>query len=224
MWGIIPQLFYDFIARIVPGFTLTLLTLIVIPGYSNIVRAERLNEVTYLSVCLGILVAYLVGLIMGQISEMTLKKLLKVRYKKIENERKVKCLNEFNKVRRLLGKPSITSRASNLPEVSIMHDHMRYFEPADAARLLKLRAERRLCEVFITGFAIIWLVYIEVLFINISFLFISISFLYNGSFVKGIILFLSLPLLSIIFWKLALRLHEHLTDGATTGWLFKMFL
>ncbi|MHC4518384.1 MAG: hypothetical protein ACYTAS_07340 [Planctomycetota bacterium] len=51
-----------------------------------------------------------------------------------------------------LGKTALSISVSDLPNVAVMRDHIREVNPANAARLLKVRAEKRLCEVLAVGF------------------------------------------------------------------------
>jgi len=208
MWNIIPQLFYDFLARIVPGTTLIILAALIIFGYDSIFADEQLKQITSINFCLWLLGSYLVGFVMGQISEMVLKRFLKKRYNSIEKEHKQTCLDQHNKVLSALGKQTLSLKVDDLPIVPFMRDHLRHIEPADAARLLKVRSERRFCEVLVVGFVIIWIV--------------DLAFLFVGRNTERIILLFSLPLLVAVLWRRALRAHKHLTGGTTVGWLFRV--
>ena len=207
MWNVIPQLFYDFLARIVPGITLILFTILVISGHDSILAAEKSSQITFIHMCLLLLGAYLVGFLMGQVSDVFYKCFLKKKYNVIEKQHKQECLDQHNKVLKAMGKPELRLKIDDLPTTPFMRDNLRHVEPADAARLLKGRAERRLCEVFTVGFIIIWILDIIVFF--------SV-----GRNLERTILLFCLPLLVVICWFRALRGHRHITGGTTVGWLF----
>ncbi|UCE99123.1 MAG: hypothetical protein JSV82_08065 [Planctomycetota bacterium] len=213
MWSFIPQLFYDFLARIVPGSIVMVLTAIIIFGLGDfdsfsLSGLEQVEQLTFVRVFIWVLEAYLIGLILGQISEMTLARLLKKKFKKIEKESKTKCLEQHNRIADALGKPVLRIKADDLPAIHSMRNHLRHVDPADAARLLKIRAERRLCEVLIVGFSILWP--------------IDLIFLLLETNAERLILIILIPVLTIIFWARVLRAQRNLANGTTVGWLFRI--
>ena len=127
-------------------------------------------------------------------------------YRKIELESKKECIIQHNLLLKALGKPTIKIAVSDIPEVPIMRDHLRHIAFDDSARLLKVRAEQRLCEVMVLGLLV--LLGIDILFLIIYGL--------NG---VRIGLLIALPFIAYFCWKRACRARQHLTRGATIGWL-----
>jgi len=213
MWSFIPQLFYDFLARIVPGSVLMVLTAVIIFGPGDfdscsLSSLEKVEQLTFVRVSIWVLEAYLIGFILGQVSEMTLRRLLKKKFKKIGKECKARCLKQHNRIAEALGRPTLRITADDLPQIHSMRNHLRHVNPADAARLLKLRAERRLCEVLIVGFSVLWPIDLILLLFETN--------------AERVILIILLPVLTIILWKRVLRAHGNLVNGITIGWLFRI--
>jgi len=82
MWTLIPQLFYDFLARIIPGATLALVTALVIFSPSATVKFILNSENTTklfsaIPLLFGFILSYLIGLVMGQIWELLIGRFTK---------------------------------------------------------------------------------------------------------------------------------------------------
>jgi hypothetical protein len=178
-------------------------------SYNSILGNGDFGQITFLHCCLWLLGSYFVGFIIGQIYETTLAWFFKKRYDSIGEKRKQECMNQYNNLLERLEKPATKLKTNDLPSLHTMRGHLRHVDPADATRLLKVRAERRSCEVLIVGFIILWIV--------------DIIFLFNtGRNLERIILLFCLPLLAVLYYLRALRAHKLLADGTTTAWLFSV--
>jgi len=216
MWNFIPQLFYDFLARVLPGAIIIIVSAAVIlgPSYTAkyILDPDQNDKLfAFGPLLLWITGSYLTGFILGQLWQDTIQQLIKKKEKNLEKERKQKRLNEHNKILRALKKPQLEITPDDLPREFVMREHIRQVKPSEAARLLKVRAEIRLCQVLILGFLLLWL-------INIVYLLLWLKEAYE-SVAERIILAILLPIAVLACWTRAKRLYSHFVDGISVTWL-----
>jgi hypothetical protein len=210
MWNLIPQLFYDFLARIVPGATLILFSALVVFSpmiAANFILNSQDNSMIFAvgPLLLWILGSYLIGFILGQLWEITIGRFTKQAERQIEAECKQECLKEYNKFQKALGHPELDIEISKLPRAFIMRDHLRHVAPSDASRLLKVRAERRLCQVLILGFIFLGI-------LNAVYILMQLK-------MDRVILEIFLIIMIIACWSRTLRLHKHFENGTIASWL-----
>ncbi len=156
MWNFIPQVFYDFLARVVPGATVIVASACVFFGTGSIATRiftplEGSQLFTFGSLILWALTSYITGFVLGELWEVGIGRLERMTEQKIEDDCKQGCLTEHQRLRHALGVDPLPISAHDLPRNFVMREHLRHVAPADAARLLKVRAERRLCQVLILG-------------------------------------------------------------------------
>jgi len=222
-WNWIPQLFYDCIARIIPGCTALCATWLVALGPLGAKRMlQNSRESGYFSfgsIVLLILASYLVGIVLGEVGQRTFKSIPRKCSNKQDGESgkcqdddaaEAKYCKHCLKVHGELCKSGgrrLTLQGNVLPPTHVMRSHLRYLVPADVARLLKLRAEMRFCEVLILSFTALAIA-------NLWFLFASPGI---GRAALG----LCFPVAAILLWARRNRIHEHFVTGTCLAWLFQ---
>src|SRR5689334_931684 len=157
MWNLIPQVFYDLLARVIPGAALITLTFIVLFGpkpFADFVlkspEGDKLFSTSFL--LLWGLGSYLTGFLLDRLWDMTLGRLASLRDTKTEAHCQQECLAEHNRVQKALKHPELDIVPGSLPRAFVMRDHLRQIAPEEVSRLNKVRAERRLCQVLLLGF------------------------------------------------------------------------
>jgi hypothetical protein len=209
MWSLIPQVFYDFLARVVPGASLLAFAILVIFGPNNVSSfinspgSEKLFSAGFILV--WVLASYLTGFLLGQLWELTFGQLTKQRMKDTEAKYQEQCLSEHNRVQKVLKHSELVIAPNDLPRTYNMRDQIRHIAPEEASRLLKVRGERRMCQVLFLGFFILIIV--------------------NGGYLIAqfetarIVLEVILIAASIVCWNGAQRLSILLVNGTTASWL-----
>ncbi len=210
MWNLVPQVFYDLVARVMPGGVLIVASTLVITGPSDAIGLiTKPNDNTELfsigAFLIGILLAYAIGIIVGQLWEITIGRTIRKTLAQEERSCKDTCLAEHNLLLKQVGRPEVNLEASNLPRVSTMREHLRIVAPQDAARLLKVRGEYRSCEVLCIGF-------LTLLAIN------SLVLRYDPS-IERMTLEALLAIAVPICWTKVFGLRRHFVNGATIFWL-----
>lgn len=158
--SLIPQIFFDLIARIIPGAIFLILIYPSLVGYQQALEYLFSNSgksgiINIWSFFLLIIFAYIIGFILGQLSTLTIGKIRENSRKK-RNLKSIKtCVEENNNIRKCFNENVLKIDHREIPPTYVMHDHLRFYSPSEAYRLLKLRAESRLCEVLILGFFIL---------------------------------------------------------------------
>ena len=133
-WDLIPEIFFDLIARVVPGSLVLLCTGLVYVGPERACEllVSTVPAANLASVLLFGVVAYFAAIILSQLWDASAAVWLKK-----ANARGVKP-EDLSEIRRQM--------------------------PTEAARLLKLQAEKNFCEVIIPGFSILLVVEVWFLF------------------------------------------------------------
>jgi hypothetical protein len=133
-WGLIPEIFFDLIARVVPGSLMLLCSGLVYlgPARSCELLLSTVPSANLASVLLFGVVAYFVAIILSQIWDLGVSILHK----------------------------HADGGGTNRDDMFVV----RARAPDEAARLLKLQAEKNLCEVVVPGFGILlavetWLIF-----------------------------------------------------------------
>ena len=146
-WNLVPQVFYDVVARIMPGFVSIIAWYLVILGPNQAIynlttdqKILNLGSFTWL-----VTFSYVLGFILKESWNLTLRKL------KQKTTVKQNSIEQCNKHRECLKEPKLPLKSQNLPATHVMHDYVRIYLPSEGARLLKLRAERDLCGALFTG-------------------------------------------------------------------------
>jgi hypothetical protein len=160
MWNLVPQVFHDFLARVIPGATLIAVTVIVVFGPAAaadfMMDSPKLNRLFGTGpLLLGVLVSYLLGFLSGQFWEMTIGRLTRRTDGEVEARCQRERLAEHNRLQKALKRPELSIDPGDLPRVFVMRDHLRRIVPGEASRLLEVRAERRMCQVLVLGFSVL---------------------------------------------------------------------
>ena len=152
-WDLIPEIFYDFIARIVPGSVLILTTAMVCLGPRKVIRflVSDSTEIDAKLILLFLLLTYSVAVVIAPVwtalSDLTKK-------------RRPKKEEKANNVEGALVPTSPETghdrETKSLPSSERTLFQVRKELPQEASRLIKMQAERGLCEVLIVGFTILW--------------------------------------------------------------------
>jgi len=215
--SLIPQVFFDLIARVIPGCVVVITWYLTILGPNKalntiITASSKQNIFNFWSFALLIILSYILGLILNELWSLTFKrikdKILKGKKKKyIES-----CISENNKIRKCFGESELRLTHEDLPSLHVIHDHLRLFSDSEAYRLLKLRAEARLCEALFTG--LLPLPIINILFwYNYSRLFMMDRFFIELTAIVAI----------IVFWRKSNRFEKFYIRGTCISWLFFNF-
>ena len=215
MWNLIPQLFYDFLGRIVPGATLILLAVLAIFSPSTtvnfILNSPEANKLfNFPMFLLFILVSYLIGFILSQLREIAVGKLLADKELRIEKECMQERLDEHNRVQQALGKHELIVDLAHLPRAFVMRNHIRQIDPSEAARLLKVRAERRLCQVLIIGLIILLLINLGIAYFHPE-----------PKWPERFTLEFFFGVTALICWSRSRRLFRYFVNGSCVAWLIR---
>ena len=211
MWNLIPQMFYDIIARIVPGATLILTCTAIIYGPSVCVQ-ELVNSESKIKLfaanplLIGILLSYLIGFTFGQLWKVMESYIMKNIMDKIEEKCKKKYLKEHNSFLKALGQSKLPIEDSELPSADVMTDHLKVVATVQESELLRVRAEIRMCHVLILGFIILGI-------INITYLCSDYPF---DRLMLEIIMVVAIG----ACWKGFHRLQKNWVRDTTALWLF----
>ena len=157
---LVPQIFYDLIARVIPGFVLILAWYLTVRGPNKALREmirilSNQNLTNFWSLSLLIVVSYVLGFILKELWSLTIQNLISKRT--IKNRRKYKndAIAQYNRARKCLGKPALGFKRKELPATHTMFDDVRRDSSSEGHRLLKLQAEAHLCEALFTGFVLL---------------------------------------------------------------------
>lgn len=228
---LIPQVFYDLIARIIPG------TVLIIASYLTVLGPKKAID-TLVSVAVTIpperkilnvwlfallmILAYVLSMIVHELWSLASKAITSVDKKNQKKEKKSKekkkeppkrvCFEQDGKIRKCFEEPALGFESSDLPATHVMHDHLRLYSPSEAYRLLKLRAERNLCEVLFTGFLLLALVNILLWYHE-----------FKWPIPDWTVLELALVLGLVTLWNGRKRFDELYRKGTCTAWLLLNF-
>ena len=202
----IPQLFMDFIGRIIPGAAILLAAVVMRKGSFSAFH-ETLNNVQekspWASLLVATLVAYLIGFFLDQFWRDTFDRFTSKKIHERELELKKKRIAEHNRVQHLFGRKPINLKVEDLPEWFVMHDHLRLTLPREASRLLKLRSEIQLCQCIILG-------YTGLCAYNFRFWLLTDDQKITEGFMVGSV---------IACWIWRFKLYEYLATGVCVAWL-----
>jgi hypothetical protein len=200
---VIPQIFYDLIARIVPGMTILTTSYFVYRGSDITTEDIRLalnwftsNDTHIIFVFLSfILVSYILALIIEGLGMF-----LELRFKIFSRKYSA---GEYNDIIGNVSDDFKTSNILQLPNFSfasipIMLDFIRMKEPGVGSRLVKLRAESNMCRILILGWSVL-------LFCNIF------------NFQKSSYLTIFIEILLIVAIGTSFHLYKHLRERYLWG-------
>ena len=124
-WGLIPEIFYDVIGRVMPGSLLIVIGVIVVVGPTTAFKSipSKLPEVSVSILLFLALASYFVAVVVKEMSDF------------------VKAPNPKKRNQTDWDDPKLYT--------------IRRLQPQEAARLLKIQAEKNFCEVLVPGLAIL---------------------------------------------------------------------
>jgi hypothetical protein len=157
----IPQLFMDFIGRVIPGALILIAARVVQSGQIasiNTSVATDKGEIAWAGLLLWLLISYFLGFCLTQVWRGMFGLITYQQSHKIEMECKSTRVAEHNQIQKLLGGKPLPLAPEQLPEIFVMHDYLRVVVSREASRLLKLQSERRICHCIIIGFGILCVV------------------------------------------------------------------
>ncbi len=208
-WRLIPQTIYDLLGRILPGAVVLLLVFVVVrlPTMQDLpnVISELNRLATPAAITLAFIVAYTVGLVLGQVYAATIGKLLDHRDREIEKECRQRCVAEHVKTLEALGNKPHRVDPAHLPRTFVMHDHLRLVAPTEIPRLLKVRAERRMAEVITFG---------AILSATANTVLLAAGYSTYRLALEG-----ALVLTALGAWRSGIRRLKNFTNGTTIMWL-----
>ena len=213
MTGWIPQVYYDLLARVIPGSAVVLGVLYLRDGPSRgidfVFRGICGQEHSW--VCglgVGLLAAYLIGLIIGELGELVAGRLLGRRDSELEKGFVRECLDDHIQVLEAVGREPLNLQPDDLPDTDLMAEQLMLVDHYGGSRLLALRAERRLCQVLAFGLFILALG---------NLLAYSADLIPKRLVVEGLLL-----LSMLMLWRRSTRLHERVVRRTCTGWLMNV--
>lgn len=213
MSGWIPQLYYDLLARVVPGSAVLLGAFYLKDGPArgvNFVMRSMFDagDSWMGRVAVGLLAAYLIGLVIGELGELLAGRVLERRDEKYESNYARECLDEHNRAMVVGGSTPVAVVPEDLPSPDAMTEQLTLADPYSGSRLLALMAERRLCLVLAFGFFLLFL-------LNL--------FAFMGDLVVKRLAVEGLFVLSLlVLWRRSTRLHERVVRQTCLGWLVKV--
>ncbi len=213
MSGWISQLYFDFLARVVPGAAVLLGAFYLkdgpARGVSFALRSLFNVEGAWVPrVGVGLLAAYLIGLVMGELGELLAGRVLERRDGRFEAGFARECLEDHNRAMSILGHEPLVASLEDLPDMDVMSEQLTMADEYNGGRLLALRAERRLCLVLSFGFLLLFLMNL---------------FAYMGDFVARRLALEALFVLSLlVLWRRSTRLHERVVRQTCLGWLTRV--
>ncbi|MCK4409426.1 MAG: hypothetical protein KAW67_05045 [Candidatus Eisenbacteria sp.] len=213
MSGWIPQVYYDFLARLVPGSAVIVGAFYLRHGPSRgigfVLRAMCDQDQSW--VCrfgVGLLAAYLIGLILGELGELLAGRALGRRDAELEKGFVRECLDDHSRALEAVGRAPVTLLPDDLPATDLMAEQLTIADHYSGSRLLALRAERRLC--LVLAFGLFMLVVGNLLAYSADLVLKRLA-------VEGLLL-----LAMLVLWRRSTRLHERVVRKTCIGWLTKI--
>ena len=222
--SVIPQIFYDLIARVIPGFVMIITWYLTIVGPSEaintikIVYSKQDKSNFWLAVLLFIL-SYVLSFILDELWPL-FRKIRKIirkitkgqKEKDKEKERIESCIAENNKIRKCFGESELEFENKDWPSFWVIYGHLRLYSQSEVYRLLKLRAEAQLCTILFIGFLPLPI--------------INILFWYNDPkllILDRIFLELAVIVAILAFWRGRNKFKKFYIVGTYRSWLFFSF-
>jgi len=209
-WISIPQMFSTLFGQILPGFVLLALLVATLLGPESAVGTllepeaqSRLFSAG--AIVVALLVSQAIGMLMGQLWTSTVGRLMRKAETTINRRCSKERLDEHNRMLEGLNLPPLSILSEQLPEPFIMHDHLHLSAPQEAARLLKVRAERRQCHTLAFGAGLLAL--------------LNLHFCLQTPSLERVVWETALLLTVVVSSLRSYRLVGFITNGITSTWL-----
>ena len=210
MSGWIPQVYYDLLARVIPGSVVVLGALYLkqgpLRGIGFVLRGMCDQEHSW--VCrfgVGLLAAYLIGLIVGELGELLAGRLLERRDSELEKTFMRECLDDHSRALQAVGREPIALQLDDLPDADLMAEQLTVVDHYSGSRLLALSAERRMCLVLASGFFMLAVG---------NLLAYSTDLIHKRLIIEGVLL-----IGMLVLWRRSTRLQERVVRRTCIGWL-----
>ena len=213
MSGWIPQVYYDLLARLIPGAAVLLGAYYLregpVRGVNFILRRLSEHEGSIVvQVGVGLLAAYLLGLVIGELGELLAGRVLERRDTELEWDYARECLDEHTHAAHAAGRGEIDLGQDDLPSTEVMGEQLTLVDRYSGNRLLALKAERRLC--LVLSFGLFMLVLGNLL-------------AYTADLVVKRLVVEGLMIVALLLlWRRSTRLHERVVRQACLGWLMNV--
>jgi hypothetical protein len=201
---IIPQIFYDLIARITPGLMLILSGIVVWRG--NRITGEEIDKVfeklakenspVLLTLFFLLFSSYVLAFVLDGMWGFLPKRPFQDKGKGLTDE----ILLDFKKLN-----PEFNRVTYEFPSIALRYDAIRIKDANAGARLAKLRAELHMLRVFILGLSILAILNIKNLFHDSS----------SGSVISQALIIIAI----YSFWRTGDRLNDRFIWGTCNHWL-----
>jgi hypothetical protein len=224
-WSIIPQFFYDILARMAPGGLMIVAAVIVLGGpafaLDNLLEmAEQSATATTVKVAIFLAVSYFVAVVLAEFWEMIPRRLLRQRFKDLADEANQKRLDEHCVAMKALGKPSPIRSIKEMPEAFAMLDQLRPIAFDEAMRLLRLRSDQRLCHVAIVGLTILFIINVVAALSDLGLLISRGDIAASAVKLIGRLIAAILMIASLVaMWARAFRFERLRISSTTNLWL-----
>lgn len=207
----IPQLFYDLLARLLPGVVLLVIAAILAKGGtgqgSDLVAWFWAHGFGYYgSPAAALGCAYVLGVVLAEIWEIVVRRHTQDRKKVVHDAVKAERLREHNTLALGLGGKKAKIMENQLPSILAMQEHLRPVSTGNVLRLLRLRSDLRLCHVAFVGFIVLLL-------------FDIVWSCINGVNGARISLGIALPLCALALFRRAERLERFIAVATCVAWL-----
>lgn len=215
-FDLIPQIFHDFLARIIPGSVLIVVFPLVVIGPNQglqifLTRYLNIKLSMFWLIGIWLLISYFIGFVLGEIYEKFISSFwfVKKTDRKIEAKCKKECIEDHKKLEKALGFKVSNIKSDELPRDFAMRDHLRYMALDTVTRILKIRSERRLCQVLIIGGSLLAV-------LNFFYIIKNIHINCTDRIIMEIII-----IVTVVFcWTRSNRLYRHYVNGITISWLY----
>ena len=152
----IPQIFYDIIGRIVPGFIIIFIAILIyiqsFCSYGNIIDLLSLFKFNHFIVCLFI--AYFVASAFSNLFDMIFKGEIPTEKKIYEN-----ATNDSYLLFEMIHNPNKILLPKEIPHYYVVHDLLRLLNPVEAKRLIKIDAEANASKILCLGLLFNFILY-----------------------------------------------------------------
>lgn len=214
MSGWIPQVYYDFLARVIPGSAVLLGAIYLrygpLRGINFTLRVICEQEEPWIyRFGIGLLIAYLIGVILGELGELLAGRVLRRRDEGLAAGFKRECLDDHNQALEAVGREPIALPPDGFPGTDLMAEQVALVDHYSGSRLLALRAERRLCLVVAFGFFLLAVG---------NLLAYSADLIPKRLAVEGLLL-----VSMLVLWRRSTRLQERVVRKTCIAWLTNVF-